>query len=835
MRLIGLDTETDLMGPGNVNPHLVCVTLAQRADGDEIQTALLPHCQEGLLDDLMGLFEDDEVVLVGHNIAFDLAVLAQEFPSLVPSIFRKLAAGLITDTGIRERLINLSTHGNLETLYRPDGSKIPLRYSLADLSLRWLGIDRFQEKTDAGAWRLRFNELMDLQIEDYPDEAVRYACEDAADPILIYEAQDRFCASNPPASVLNAEFHTGAAFALRVMTCVGLCVDQEKVVEIQAMLDRELAPEKLNLLIESGVMRPAEPSRPHKGKKNEAKYAEVVHHALEFEGASAWSEEEWAVHFEGAGVRMTKPKPESISTTTLKEHVLAACGRAGVEVKFSETGEKLLRRQTMPVDEFLDLLTYETKATERAAELTLKIEEVTKLELQAKTVAAHHQSEIELDPDPEHVEFHEGKLAEASATESEHAAARAALEAELAKARPQFPVDLMSVLSTDGDILGQVAMHCPVLGQYAHRQGLQKLVTTYIKPLIGSATVHPEFDAVKETLRTSSYASKLYPSIQGQNVDPRVRPAIIPRPGNVMCSADYSAIELAAFGQVTYDLFGQSVHRDLINAGVDLHAYLGAQLARRFAPHDPRTPKSADPIAAYREFKALEDGDSDDAAFYGHWRKFAKPVGLGFPGGMGPATMVTLARTAFDVIIDEEMASAMREVWFETYPEAKRYFNWINTQCLDPNNTRVDEDGNQERLYRYWSPLGSLRAGATYCAAANGAGLQTRTAEGAKAAVFNVVRAIMDGSAPSVLHDALPLLFVHDEIIIEFPDDELRHERAHELATLMVESMQPFMPDVKVRAEPALMRRWDKKAKAVYDEAGRLQVWEPKVEKRAAA
>ena len=42
--------------------------------------------------------------------------------------------------------------------------------------------------------------------------------------------------------------------------------------------------------------------------------------------------------------------------------------------------------------------------------------------------------------------------------------------------------------------------------------------------------------------------------------------------------------------------------------------------------------------------------------------------------------------------------------------------------------------------------------------------------------------------------------------------------------------MQPILPDMKIKAEPALMRRWNKKAKTVLDENGRLAIWEPKPE-----
>ena len=44
--------------------------------------------------------------------------------------------------------------------------------------------------------------------------------------------------------------------------------------------------------------------------------------------------------------------------------------------------------------------------------------------------------------------------------------------------------------------------------------------------------------------------------------------------------------------------------------------------------------------------------------------------------------------------------------------------------------------------------------------------------------------------------------------------------------------MKRFVPDVTITAEPALMTRWRKKAKPVF-ENGRLVPWEPKKKEAA--
>jgi DNA polymerase I-like protein with 3'-5' exonuclease and polymerase domains len=70
-------------------------------------------------------------------------------------------------------------------------------------------------------------------------------------------------------------------------------------------------------------------------------------------------------------------------------------------------------------------------------------------------------------------------------------------------------------------------------------------------------------------------------------------------------------------------------------------------------------------------------------------------------------------------------------------------------------------------------------------------------------------------------------MFIHDEIIAEVPEDRT-HEAGAELARIMCDAMQVVVPDVKITASPAAMRRWYKDATTVYDLNGRLVPWEPR-------
>ena len=111
-------------------------------------------------------------------------------------------------------------------------------------------------------------------------------------------------------------------------------------------------------------------------------------------------------------------------------------------------------------------------------------------------------------------------------------------------------------LKLDKEFLDDHYKLSPVLAQYRDRQAVQKLVTTDMPRMEwpkGSGQpaefLHPSYDVLKETGRTSSYASKIYPSTNAQNPHPRVRAAIIPRDGYYLYSSDFSSMELVTLAQ----------------------------------------------------------------------------------------------------------------------------------------------------------------------------------------------------------------------------------------------------------------------------------------------
>lgn len=361
------------------------------------------------------------------------------------------------------------------------------------------------------------------------------------------------------------------------------------------------------------------------------------------------------------------------------------------------------------------------------------------------------------------------------------------------------------------------------------RKEIEKLVTTEL-PRMTHERVHPKYDPLKVTGRTGARGNTKkdknppYPSTNIQNPDKRIRHLFQADEDHVICSVDYNFIELVSTAQQCLELFGQSVLADKINAGMDPHAYLAAAIYKMTAPGWD----TGDADGNYEKFLLLKKAEPDA---YKHFRNLAKPTGLGFPGGLGAVRFVGYAKATFGVDLIKiaggaeaalALAKQLKESWKRTFPEMEAYFTYITSQCRDPEWS----DGEEDR-YAYSTPNGMIRRNCVFTEAANGLALQSRTAEGAKIALFMLAQECYDARLAGEVFGCRNPAFIHDEVLVSIPHDDRMHERAFRVADLMIAGMRKVMTLVKVGAEPAVMLRWDKRAEKVLDANGRLQIWTP--------
>jgi hypothetical protein len=397
-------------------------------------------------------------------------------------------------------------------------------------------------------------------------------------------------------------------------------------------------------------------------------------------------------------------------------------------------------------------------------------------------------------------------------------------EGEVPKTEPstRFPE---GQVKSDAETLAQVAAFDPALDALLERERVQKILSTEIPRMgDGSAPVRFMFNALVSSGRTSSYQDKniegLF-SANGQNIDPRVREAYVAREGFWLCSSDYPNLEAISFASTCERLGIESEMAKIIRAGVNLHDFLGSRIVYDYVP----------------EFRALTSPDMTGLdlleAFvkwplYKRWRKIAKSVVLGLPGGLSHETMAHLLRkgTMFDAeplrVTPEEML-AFKDLAKGIFPEVPEYHNHIQNQLGDP---RYSRDMTRPDKYRYSTPGGMIRSNCFFTEAANGFSMQSPSAEGAKLAIVSVTLGCY-GEPDSPLWGSHPVNFLHDELILEVPIANA-HEAACELARRMEDSMKSIVGDNwPLKCEPALMKAWHKDAKAVYDNNRRLTLWEP--------
>jgi hypothetical protein len=312
-----------------------------------------------------------------------------------------------------------------------------------------------------------------------------------------------------------------------------------------------------------------------------------------------------------------------------------------------------------------------------------------------------------------------------------------------------------------------------------------------------------------------------------------VRDCFVPRAGHLFVSVDYDQLEMCTLAQTILDWFGKSTMADAINAGRDLHLDLAAEIlgiTYEEAEARSKVAKKAKKTMTKDEFKASGLGQILEM------RQFAKIPNFGKPGGMGDISLVDFAYSTYEIVISltpepekpGQSAQELSESWATKWPEMADYFDAISQMIGPLGEAAVKQDVS-----------GRVRGGVSYCAACN-TFFQGRAADGAKLALWNVAwecylgTCYDDVTKVSPLYGTRPVIFMHDEIIAEIPEGNL-HAAAERLSRVMIESMKVFVPDVKIGASPAAMRKWFKEAESSRDADGLLIPWEPaKEEKRAA-
>lgn len=319
--------------------------------------------------------------------------------------------------------------------------------------------------------------------------------------------------------------------------------------------------------------------------------------------------------------------------------------------------------------------------------------------------------------------------------------------------------------STDVSVLSELSEEYPIAGYILEHRQLQKLQSTYVEslPKMVNAKTGRIHTTYNQTIAGTGRLSSTEPNLQ--NIPIRtalgreIRKAFVPKPGNILLSADYSQIELRVIAHVCND---QTLTHAFIN-GHDIHAATAAALFGI----------------------SLEDVDSDK-------RRIAKTVNFGImygQGSFGLAKQLGISRTEAKEIIDQ---------YFLRYPNIKFY--------IDQTIEKAKKQGYVETLLgrrRYFPSLESnnqaIRQGAER--AAINMPIQGTAADMMKLAMINV-----HGRMKKEQLKSLMILQIHDELVFDAINDEVDY-----LRTLVKEEMESAMPlgEVPILVETGIGNNWE--------------------------
>lgn len=418
---------------------------------------------------------------------------------------------------------------------------------------------------------------------------------------------------------------------------------------------------------------------------------------------------------------------------------------------------------------------------------------------------------------------------------------------------------------------GQVAKSQDVWSALANKHGFvehwlryeQAAKLSQFPAKLNAAVIRPRYYVLTRTGRTSCSS----PNIQQIPKQHDFRHVIVPSPGHLFLVVDYKFIELVTLAAVCLCRFGVSQLAEVIRGNVDPHCYTAAMLKGM----------------TYQEFMRLKGKQPDE---FKSWRQMAKPVNFGVPGGMGVEALRDYAFGTYCVQMSLDDAQCFhRRLVEDVYPELKTYLRDTSMEALasnlnaSPNEIwgRLDRDetrsaaipGSVRKIVagtpwkadqtpyseryvdRVWDVLnevnrnldfteelgnrvgskvladrlffarvptltGRVRGGVTYTTERN-TPFQGLAADGAKLALARLV-----------LAGHRVVGFVHDEVIVELPDEGgyVGKPKVQSVLDEMCKGMEEVTSGVPVQCDYVVSTCWSKQAQLV-EQGDRVIAWKP--------
>lgn len=298
-------------------------------------------------------------------------------------------------------------------------------------------------------------------------------------------------------------------------------------------------------------------------------------------------------------------------------------------------------------------------------------------------------------------------------------------------------------ISTAASELEKLEGAHPIIEKISEYREVAKLLSTYVEAIPGLADTEQRVHTTYNQLGAATgRMSSTNPNLQNipirTELGREIRRGFIARPGMVLLSCDYSQIELRVIAALAKD----EKMLDAFRKNVDIHTATAAAIWH----------------------VALEEVSKDQ-------RRAAKAINFGIIYGQGPVGLSKVAGVRFD-----EAKQFIAE-YFHVYAGVREYLD--QTKVLARANGYVETlFGRRRPIPDINSPLPQFRAGAERMAI-------NMPVQGTAADLMKLAMIEVAAQLPKLSKDARMLLQVHDELVFEVPEKEVK-----KLAPQIVEIMQ---------------------------------------------
>ena len=316
--------------------------------------------------------------------------------------------------------------------------------------------------------------------------------------------------------------------------------------------------------------------------------------------------------------------------------------------------------------------------------------------------------------------------------------------------------------STNESVLRGLIGEHPIVEKILEYREHQKMLSTYVDPLLKLATKDPRQRIHTTFIQTGTATGRLAskdPNLQNipvrSELGRRVRRAFVAEEGFRLISIDYSQIELRLLAHFS----GDAALREAFAEDQDIHMATAIKL---FGPEE----------AAAK-------------------RNFAKSINFGLLYGMGSR------RLADELGISTREAKAIIDAYFSAFPTVKSYLESIQEQAKERGY--VETLLGRRRVFDYEGASGMMKA-AILREAVNTV-FQGSAADLIKLAMLEIDTLIREEALPARM-----LLQIHDELIFEA--EEAEAERIAERFRQMMERI--YLLEVPLKCSVSIAESWDR-------------------------